>query len=70
LLSGGKTETSRVPVLLIDQDNSAISRGLSAQLTSDKNLDVTPSTFDEARTAVRLLFGVVAVTRFRWEADA
>ena len=50
---GGKTETSRMPVLVIDQDNSAISRGLFAQLSADKHLDVKPSTPDEARTAVR-----------------
>ena len=50
---GGKTETSRMPALFVDQDNSAISRGLFAQLSSDKNLDVKPSTLDEARTAVR-----------------
>src|ERR1700720_3809754 len=49
----GKSETSRMPVLFIDQDNSTISRALFAQLSSDKNLEVKPSTLDEARTAVR-----------------
>jgi ABC-2 type transport system permease protein len=50
---GGKTETSRMPVLVIDQDNTEISRGIFAQLIADKNLDVKPSTLEDARTAVR-----------------
>ena len=50
---GGKTETSRVPVLFIDQDGSDISHALLNQLSGDKSLAVTPSTLDEARTAVR-----------------
>ena len=50
---GGNAETSKVPVLVIDQDGSDISRGLVAQLAGDKNLDVKPSTLDAAREAVR-----------------
>lgn len=50
---GGKRETSRMPVLVIDLDESAISRALIAQLGSDKNLDVKPSTLGEARAQVR-----------------
>src|ERR1700730_16851470 len=49
----GKAETSKVPVLVIDQDGSDVSRGLITQLGSDKNLDVKPSTLDAAREAVR-----------------
>src|SRR6266849_2653163 len=49
----GKTETTRIPVLFIDQDGSVISRELLARLSDDKNLDVKPSTLDEARAAVR-----------------
>ncbi len=49
----GNAETSKVPVLVIDQDDSAISRGLVSQLAGDKNLDVKPSTLDAAREAVR-----------------
>jgi len=49
----GKTETSRMQVLAIDQDGSPISRGIVAQLSADKNLDVKPSTPDEARDLVR-----------------
>jgi ABC-2 type transport system permease protein len=50
---GGNAETSKVPVLVIDQDGSDTSRSLIAQLAGDKNLDVKPSTLDAAREAVR-----------------
>ena len=50
---GGNAETSKVPVLVIDQDGSNISRGLITQLGSDMNLDVKPSTLEAAREAVR-----------------
>jgi ABC-2 type transport system permease protein len=50
---GGNAETSKVPVLVIDQDGSDISRSLMEQLSGDKNLDVKPSTLDAAREAVR-----------------
>ena len=50
---GGNAETSKVSVLLIDQDGSDTSRGLVAQLAGDKYLDVKPSTLDAAREAVR-----------------
>ncbi|MEY2411460.1 MAG: linearmycin/streptolysin transport system permease protein [Acidobacteriaceae bacterium] len=49
----GKTETSRIQILIIDDDGSDISRELGAKLGSDKNLDVKPSTLDDARAAVR-----------------
>jgi ABC-2 type transport system permease protein len=50
---GGNAETSKVAVLVIDQDGSDISRSLITQLAGDKNLDVKPSTLDAAREAVR-----------------
>jgi ABC-2 type transport system permease protein len=50
---GGKTETSRMPVMYVDQDGSDISHELQARLSADKSLEVRPSTLDEARTAVR-----------------
>jgi len=50
---GGNAETSKVPVLVIDQDSSDISRALVAQLGSDKSLDVEPATLEDARAAVR-----------------
>ncbi len=49
----GTTATSRMQVLAIDQDASAISRGIVAQLSGDKNLEVKSSTPDEARELVR-----------------
>ncbi len=50
---GGKAETSRMQVLVIDQDGSAISRVIVAQLRGDKNLDVKASTPGDAREQVR-----------------
>ena len=47
------TETSRIPVLAVDQDSSAISREIVSRLTADKNLDVKPSSLEPARAAVR-----------------
>jgi len=49
----GETEPSRIPVLAVDQDGSAISREITADLTADKNLDVKPSALEPAREAVR-----------------
>jgi ABC-2 type transport system permease protein len=46
-------ETSKVPVLVIDQDESEISRALVKQLTAEKNLEIKPSTPVAAREAVR-----------------
>ncbi len=57
----GKAEMSTVPVLVVDQDGSDISRGLITQLGSDKNLDVKPSTLDAAREAVRKGKATVAI---------
>jgi ABC-2 type transport system permease protein len=50
---GGNAEMSKVPVLVIDQDGSDISRGLITQLAGEKSLDVNPTTLDAAREAVR-----------------
>jgi ABC-2 family transporter len=49
----GNAETSKVSVLVIDQDASDISRGLITQLAANKNLDVEPSALDPARESVR-----------------
>jgi len=49
----GSAEMSKVPLLVVDQDGSDISRGLIAQLAGDKNLDVKPATLDDARESVR-----------------
>ena len=58
---GGNAETSKVPVLVIDQDGSDISRGLITQLGSDKNLDVKPSTLEAGREAVRKGKATIAI---------
>jgi ABC-2 type transport system permease protein len=58
---GGNAETSKVPVLVIDQDDSDISRGLIRQLASEKSLDVKPSALDAAREAVRKGKATVAI---------
>jgi ABC-2 type transport system permease protein len=50
---GTSSQPSKIPVLVIDQDGSAISRAVVANLSSDKNLDVQPSTLDQARDLVR-----------------
>ena len=50
---GGDAATSKLAVLVIDEDGSDISRGLVSSLAGDKNLDVKPSTIDGAKEAVR-----------------
>jgi ABC-2 type transport system permease protein len=49
----GNAETSKVSVLVIDQDGSDISRGLITQLSDNGTLDVEASTLDAARETVR-----------------
>ena len=51
--NGGQTEITRIPVLAVDADGSAISREIVARLTSDKALEVKPATLAAAREAVR-----------------
>src|SRR5262249_26855584 len=53
-LFGGqrKTNTAKMPILVIDQDDSAISHSVIAQLSGNKNLDVKPSSEDNARHLV------------------
>ena len=51
--SAGTTETSRIPVLAVDQDGSSISREIANGLTADRYLDVKPSSLEQAREAVR-----------------
>jgi ABC-2 type transport system permease protein len=49
----GSTEMAKIPMLVIDQDGSDISRGLITQLAEEKTLDVKPSELEAARDAVR-----------------
>ena len=53
IFSGGEsTERARIPVAVIDQDDSAISRGIVSAAREDKYVAVTTPTADEAREAV------------------
>jgi ABC-2 type transport system permease protein len=57
----GSVETSKVPVLVMDQDESEISRALVKQLTAEKNLEIKPSTPVAAREAVRKGKAIAAI---------
>jgi ABC-2 type transport system permease protein len=58
---GGSNEPSRMDILVIDQDNSPISRGIVARLTAEKSLAVKPATMADARTAVQKGKAIVAI---------
>ena len=58
---GGNAETSKVHVLVIDQDATDISRGLVTNLADNQTLDVKPSTLDTAREVVRKGKAVAAI---------
>lgn len=58
---GGKTETSRIPVLVVDQDGSSISRDIVMRLGGEKTLSAKPATLDEARAAVKKGSATVAI---------
>ena len=57
----GNNAGSRIPILAVDQDNSAISREIVTRLTADPSLDVKPSDPAAAREAVRKGKATVAV---------
>ena len=46
-------QASRIPVLVVDQDRSAISTEITKSLAAEKTLEVKPSGLDQARAAVR-----------------
>jgi len=50
---GSQTAVSRIPILIIDRDGSAVSRQIAAGLAAERTLAVKPSSLDAARTAVR-----------------
>jgi len=58
---GGKAETSRIPVLVVDHDKSAISADIFSRLQGEKTLSVAASELDEARAAVKKGSASVAV---------
>ena len=49
----GNTDSSRIAILVSDQDGSAFSREIVSRLSADAALDVKPATPDAARDAVR-----------------
>ncbi len=57
----GDAAQSKIPVLAVDQDGSAISRDIVARLSGEKALDVKPSNPADARAAVRKGSATVAV---------
>jgi ABC-2 type transport system permease protein len=57
----GETEASRMPVLVIDQDQSDVSAAIVVRLGADKNLEVKPSTLQDAQVAVRKGKAMVAI---------
>jgi ABC-2 type transport system permease protein len=61
LFSGGSSETARVPIRVVDQDGSALSRAVVEGLRSDTSLEVVACPLAEAREAVRRGKATVAV---------
>jgi ABC-2 type transport system permease protein len=59
--AGDQANQSKIAVLAVDQDHSAISREIVSRLSAEKALKVKPSTPDEARAAVRKGAATVAV---------
>src|SRR5262249_31015578 len=58
---GNSGEATRVPVLVVDQDQSGLSKEITARLAAEKSLDVKPSDLDQARSLVRKGDAVVAI---------
>ena len=58
---GNQANQSKIAVLTVDQDQSAISSEIVKRLSEEKALDVKPSTLDAARAAVRKGSAIVAV---------
>jgi len=59
--AGDQANQSKISVLTVDQDRSAISGEIVNRLSAEKALDVKPSTPDQARAAVRKGAATVAV---------
>jgi ABC-2 type transport system permease protein len=55
-------DAARIPIAIVDQDQSAISRGIVAAASGDKYVSVTTPSSDEARAAVKKGTITVAVT--------
>ncbi len=50
---GTRSDATRIPVLVVDQDRSPISQEVIHLLSSEKSLDVKPADVEQARAAVR-----------------
>jgi len=59
--SNNQRDATRIPVLLVDEDGSAVSREITAQLTAQKSVDVKASDAAAARDAVRRGKATVAI---------
>lgn len=59
--AGDQANQSKIPVLAVDQDHSAISRDIVTRLSGEKALEVKPSNPSDARAAVRKGTATVAV---------
>ena len=59
--NGGKTETSRIPVMVVNEDTGDVAKQLIANLAGEKALDVKTASIDEARTAVKKGKSTVAI---------
>src|SRR5216684_3240707 len=57
----GKSNVSRIPIQVVDQDGSAISRAVINNLAADKAIALKTVSSDAARDAVRRGKAVVAV---------
>ena len=51
--SGGDSEPAKIPVAVVDQDGSAISKAVVAGIQHDKNLATSTPSLDEARSSVQ-----------------
>src|SRR5215471_6803261 len=57
----GSDDAARVPVLIVDQDGSSLSKEIVSLMTAENSLDVEPSDFEQARAAVRKGKAAVAI---------
>ena len=58
---GGSGDTAKIPIAIVDEDNSAVSKAVLAGAQTDKYLMVTTPTADEARDRVKKGTVTVAV---------
>jgi ABC-2 type transport system permease protein len=58
---GGNGETAKIPIAIVDQDSSAVSKGILSGAQGDKYLSVTTPSADDARAGVKKGTVTVAV---------